>query len=65
MWTLGYSGEALGATRDQIALAGHYTNTLVTSDKTWWVVHIDLAFPFDKNDDVDSVQLLFTLKDRF
>lgn len=29
------------------------------------VVHIDLAFPFDKDDAVDSMQLLFTVKDRF
>lgn len=41
--TLGYSGEAFGATRDQIALAGHYSNTLVASEKTWWVVDSGLS----------------------
>lgn len=29
------------------------------------VIHIDLAFPFNRDDDVDSVQLLMTVKDRF
>jgi len=29
------------------------------------VVHVDLAFPFIRDDDVDDVQLLFTVKDRF
>lgn len=29
------------------------------------VVHVDLAFPFVKDDDVDSMQVLFTIKDRF
>ncbi len=29
------------------------------------VLHLDLAFPFMKDDDVDSVQFLVTLKDRF
>ncbi|MBN7798258.1 BamA/TamA family outer membrane protein [Parahaliea mediterranea] len=29
------------------------------------VVHVDVAFPFVKDDDVDGVQVLFTVKDRF
>jgi hypothetical protein len=29
------------------------------------VVHIDLAFPLDGDDDIDSVQLLFKVKKSF
>jgi hypothetical protein len=29
------------------------------------VMHIDLAFPFMHDDDVDDVQFLITVKDRF
>jgi len=43
LWTLGYSAEGLGATRDQVALDGHYTNTLVANRKVWWEVESQVS----------------------
>ncbi len=42
-WTLGYSGEGLGATRDQIALEGNYSNTLVANRKVLWELETQLS----------------------
>jgi len=35
-WTLGWSGETLGATRDQIALDARYSNTLLANAAHLW-----------------------------
>lgn len=43
LWNLGYSAEGLGATRDQLVLEGHYSNTLAASRKVWWEVESHLS----------------------
>ncbi|WP_157976655.1 BamA/TamA family outer membrane protein [Parahaliea mediterranea] len=49
-WTLGYSAEGLGATRDQLAFSGGYSNTLLADDRQFWVVGSQLSGFFGVSD---------------
>ncbi|MEM1110655.1 MAG: BamA/TamA family outer membrane protein [Pseudomonadota bacterium] len=63
-WTLGYSPEALGGTRDQIALQGNYGNTLKAIQKTVWTVEGELD-GFYNIDDESFENLWLTAETRY
>lgn len=60
-----FKGEDNGSNGGVLSNAGIGIRLNSSRAEKGSVVHIDLAFPFNKDDDVDSVQLLMTVKDRF
>ncbi len=63
-WNLGYSAEALGATRDQIHLSGRYGNTLRVSARDLWLVDSELS-GFWSLDDSEFENLWWTVSSRY
>ncbi|PLW68517.1 hypothetical protein C0039_12135 [Pseudohalioglobus lutimaris] len=60
-----FEGEDNGSNGGVLSNAGIGIRLNSSRAEKGSVIHIDLAFPFNKDDDVDSVQLLMTVKDRF
>ncbi|MBA6413270.1 BamA/TamA family outer membrane protein [Parahaliea sp. F7430] len=60
-----YQSEDNGSNGDVLADAGIGLRLNSSRAEKSAVIHIDLAFPFMRDDDVDDVQLLLTVKDRF
>ena len=54
-----------GSNGDVLANAGIGLRLNSSRAEKGSVIHLDLAFPFMKDDDVDSVQFLISVKDRF
>lgn len=63
-WTLGWSGEDLGGSRDQLVLGGRYGNTLWVDERHWWVVDSDIS-GFWNVDDEDFENLWWTTETRY
>jgi len=63
-WALGWSGEAIGASRDQLALEGNYSNTLKVDDGQLWVVDTSLT-GFWNIEEEDFENLWWTTETRY
>ncbi len=63
-WNLGYSAEALGATRDQVHLSGRYGNTLRVSPRDLWLVESEVT-GFLSVDDTEFENLWWTVNSRY
>mgnify|MGYP001816326570 FL=1 len=63
-WALGWSGESIGASRDQIALEGSYGNTLKVDDRQLWVVDSAVT-GFWNVDDEEFENLWWTTETRY
>lgn len=59
-WSLGWSSESLGATRDQLALDGHYQNSLWVNERNLWRLET-LVNGYLNVDDGDFENLWVTL----
>ena len=60
-----FGGRDNGSNGDVLANAGIGLRLNSSRAEKGSVIHIDLAFPFMHDDDVDDVQFLITVKDRF
>lgn len=60
-----FDGEDNGSNGDVLANAGVGLRLNSSRAEKGSVIHLDLAFPFMKDDDVDSYQFLISVKDRF
>lgn len=60
-----YENRDNGSNGDVLANAGFGLRLNSSRAEKSAVVHVDLAFPFVRDDDVDDVQLLITVKERF
>ncbi len=60
-----FDGEDNGSNGDVLANAGIGLRLNSSRAEKGSVVHLDVAVPFMKDDDVDSVQFLVSVKDRF
>ena len=60
-----FSNRDNGSNGDVLANAGIGLRLNSSRADKSSVIHIDVAFPFIKDDDVDNVQFLVTVKDRF
>ena len=63
-WNLGWSGESLGGTRDQVYLLGEYGNTLLVNYRDWWAVDTWLS-GFWNIDDGEFENLWWTGESRY
>jgi len=63
-WTLGWSGEGLGASRDQLALAARYGNTLLSNVDHLWTVDTSVD-GFWNIDDENFENLWWTTATRY
>jgi outer membrane protein assembly factor BamA len=63
-WSLGWSDESLGATRDQLVFQGSYGNTLRLSPRDWWVLNSWIS-GFWAVDDEEFENLWATIESRY
>ncbi|WP_188109762.1 BamA/TamA family outer membrane protein [Pseudohalioglobus sediminis] len=64
LWNLGYSAEALGATRDQVHFSGRYGNTLRVTDRDLWLVDSEIT-GFWSTDDAEFENMWLTINSRY
>ncbi len=60
-----FKGEDNGPNGDVLSNAGFGLRLNSSRAEKGSVIHIDVAFPFDKHDDVDDVQFLIRVRDTF
>lgn len=60
-----FPGEDNGSNGGVLSNAGIGLRLVSSRAEKGSVIHMDLAFPFDKDEDVDSMQFLITVKDTF
>ena len=60
-----FNNQDNGSNGDVLANAGIGLRLNSSRAEKGSVIHLDLAVPFMKDDDVDSVQFLISVKDRF
>jgi outer membrane protein assembly factor BamA len=63
-WSIGWSDDSFGATRDQVALQGNYGNTMVANDRELWDADTSLTAYWNV-DSEDFENLLWSTQTRY